>query len=339
MAEYLVIDTESCTGHADDGSLCSIGYVLTDENFNEIKKEDVIFNPLPGKFRVGDKKNFKRTGVEFAYSVEEFRKAPRFIEKYKEIRKLFEGKTILGFSMGNDVKYLNDACDSFRLPRISYTFYDIQSLYKLLVPEENAIGLKTLTEKYGITYQPHRSDEDAEVSLLLLKKLLDQFGYTFASLIGKYGVHAGVNDEEGYYLPFSEAHLREEYGLKLSKRTQGVIFNDFVSSLPYPKRSRTTVCFSYKLEKRDIHYLRSLIEGMLEKGYYFTRDFDVCDYFVYDGADDGDKRLALLNEYSAKRKKPIVCEIGKWEETIGFTGAKRYDDTAFLIAKSSEKTR
>ena len=199
--------------------------------------------------------------------------------------------------------------------------------------------MKTLTEKYGITYQPHRSDEDAEVSLLLLKKLLDQFGYTFASLIGKYGVHAGVNDAEGYYLPFSEAHLREEYGLKLSKKTQGFIFNDFVSSLPYPKRSRTKVCFSYKLEKRDIHYLRSLIEGMLEKGYYFTRDFDACDYFVYDGADDGDKRLALLNEYSAKRKKPIVCEIEKWEETIGFTGAKRYDDTAFLIAKSSEKTR
>ena len=336
--EYLVIDTESCTGHADDGSLCSLGYVIADENLNCMRKEDVLFNPLPRRFRVGDKKNFKRTGVEFAYSVEEFRKAPRFSERYDEIKKLFDGRIVLGFSMGNDVKYLNDACDSFRLPRICYRFYDVQSLYRLLEPQENSIGLKTLTEKFEISYLPHRSDEDAEVSLLLLKKVLEKFGTDLNGLIERFGVHAGVNDADGYYLPFSEAIFREEHGLKQSKKMQSMIFNDFVTSLPYPKRGKTKVCFSYKTEKRDIGYLRSLIEGMLAKGFYFTREFDTCDVFVVEES-DGDKRLEMIKEYPPKRKKPRIVLLSDWETEISFSGIRRYDDCPFLIRRFQEKTR
>ena len=87
--EYLVIDTESCTGRADDGSLCSIGYAVCDENLNVLKQEDVLINPLPKRFFIGDKKNFKRTGIEFAYTIEEFRKAPRFNNLYAKIKELF----------------------------------------------------------------------------------------------------------------------------------------------------------------------------------------------------------------------------------------------------------
>ena len=43
--EYLVIDTESCTGRSDDGSLCSLGYAICDENLNVIRQEDLLFNP------------------------------------------------------------------------------------------------------------------------------------------------------------------------------------------------------------------------------------------------------------------------------------------------------
>ena len=112
--EFIVIDTESCTGRADDGSLCSVGYAICDEELNILQQEDILINPLPKRFMVGDKKNAKRTGVTFAYTVEEFRAAPRFNEVYEKIKKLFTGRTVLGFSMANDVKYLNNACDCFR---------------------------------------------------------------------------------------------------------------------------------------------------------------------------------------------------------------------------------
>ena len=80
--EYLVIDTESCTGRSDDGSLCSLGYAVCDENLNILSQNDVLFNPMPKRFQVGDKKNAKRTGITFAYTVEEFRKAPKFCDIY-----------------------------------------------------------------------------------------------------------------------------------------------------------------------------------------------------------------------------------------------------------------
>ena len=45
--EYLVIDTESCTGRDNDGSLCSLGYAICDENLNVLEQRDLLFNPLP----------------------------------------------------------------------------------------------------------------------------------------------------------------------------------------------------------------------------------------------------------------------------------------------------
>ena len=61
--EYLVIDTESCTGKDDDGSLCSIGYCICNEKLKITEREDVLFNPMPKRFSVGDKSNARRTGV------------------------------------------------------------------------------------------------------------------------------------------------------------------------------------------------------------------------------------------------------------------------------------
>jgi hypothetical protein len=116
---------------------------------------------MPKKFLIGSKKSIIKTGVTFAYEVDEFRKAPRFYEIYDKIKELFNGRIVLGFSLANDIKYINNACDFFKLERICYEFYDIQFIYQLLHPEEKAVGLKTLNQKYSIEYIEHRSDEDA----------------------------------------------------------------------------------------------------------------------------------------------------------------------------------
>ena len=88
--------------------------------------------------------------------------------------------------MTNDIKYLNNACDCFSLPRIEYKFYDIQFIYQLLFPEQTSIGLKTLSANFGIEYLEHRSDEDAVSSLLLLKKFLGLYGANFSEVIDQF---------------------------------------------------------------------------------------------------------------------------------------------------------
>lgn len=326
--EYLVIDTESCTGRADDGSLCSLGYAVCDENLNVIKQEDVLINPLPKRFFIGDKKNFKRTGIEFAYTVDEFRKAPRFNLHYSKIAQLFKGRIILGFSMSNDVKYLNDACDKFDLPRIEYKYYDIQFIYQLLHPEETSVGLKTLNEKYGIEYLAHRSDEDAVGSVLLLKKFLESDGLTFAEVVKKYKLHKGFNSTEGYHSCFAEAVIDGNYGLKISKRIQGVILANYLKNLPYLNSPAEKVCFSHKIEKGDVNFVRTLIDLCIEQNYSYEHDTDVVTTYVTDEKED--KRIAHLTPKQKDKLK--IYTLKEFCKKVGYVENFIYSDKNFLIS-------
>ena len=325
--EYIFIDTESCTGKGDDGSLCSIGYALADENFVITERNDLLINPLPKRFSVGDKKNLKRTGVMFAYAEEEFRKAPDFKGRYEEIKKLFAGRTVLGFAMSNDVKYINDACDKFGLPRIEYEFTDVQFLYKLSHPSENSVGLKTLADKYGISYLEHRSDEDAVVSLLVLKHMLSECNCTFKQYLAKYDVKFGKNLIGGKYNSYSMTEFRHEQGLKISKRLQRLIYNEYLRKLP-PKHSGDIYSFAYCVEKNEVDELRTVIDALYARGDCFTRDADICTVYVKCGEEEKDQTLARLKATSKRLKRVIDYDTLKKE--LGVSEINKYDDSRFL---------
>ncbi len=333
--EYLVIDTESCTGRSDDGSLCSLGYAICDENLNILCQEDLLFNPIPKRFQVGDKKNAKRTGITFAYTVEEFRKAPKFCETYDKIKSLFKGRTVLGFSMSNDIKYINDACDKYSLRRIDYKFYDIQYVYQLMHPEDNAIGLKTLSEKFGIEYLAHRSDEDAVGSVMLLKKFLEAENITFDKVVKKYKLHRGVNCFDGYYVCYSDAVIEGLYGLKLSKRIQSYVFAEFLKNLPYVQKPTERVCFSAKIEKMDVNFTRTLIDLCYEKNYVYDHDTDVTTIFVTDEKDE--KRIQYLNDRQLKKLK--ILSLEQFCDFIGYSENFIYTDKTFLTNFYKKFTR
>lgn len=331
--EYVIIDTESCTGKGDDGSLCSIGYALADENFVITKRNDLLINPLPKRFSVGDKKNLKRTGVLFAYSEEQFRNSPDFKNRYAQIKNLFNGRTVLGFAMGNDVKYINDACDKFNLPRIEYEFTDIQFLYKLSHPSENSVGLKTLADKYGISYLEHRSDEDAVVSLLVLKQVLSECGCTFKQYLDKYEVKFGKNLISGKYNSYSMAEFRNEQGLKISKRLQRLVLNEYLRKLPI-KTTGEIYSFAYCVEKNDVDELRTIIDALYLRGDCFTRDADICTVYVKCDEYESDQTLIRLKDTSKRLKR--VIGYGELKKELGINEIKKYDDSRFL-ARISKK--
>lgn len=325
--EYLVIDTESCTGKDDDGNLCSIGYCICNEKLKITEREDVLFNPIPKRFSVGDKSNAKRTGVTFAYEIEDFRKAPRFNERYDFVKSLFKNRTVIGFAMVNDVKYLNDACDKYGLPRIEFKFIDTQFIYQLFHPEANSVGLKTLGEKYNLAYTEHRSDDDAAVSVMLLKTFLDEEKMTLDGALEKFGAHMGVNDAEGYHMNYSDALNTEQFGLKRSKKIQSLLFCEFTSRLP-AKRGRGKICFSYKVEKLDVNYTRTLIRLLVEKGYSFTRDADACSVFVINDQNDNDKRKLLVDQI--KKRKITIMTLKEFENFVGYERNLFFNDKVFL---------
>ena len=76
---------------------------------------------------------------------EEFRKSPRFSKVYNDIKRLFlKADLCIGFAVGNDVRYLNNACQAFRLPLIAYRFIDVQMLAGYIDEENKGMGLSRL---------------------------------------------------------------------------------------------------------------------------------------------------------------------------------------------------
>ena len=156
---YLCFDIESCDG-GKNGSLCSFGYCIADENFNIIEQDDILVNP---------KKKFNKrlfgSVIKLAYAEEVFRSAPRFPKVYDKIASLFDGDvTVVGFSIINDVNYLLDAIRTYKLPFIDYAFYDVQLMYAIHRHEIRSYSLAAAAEEFGIEFLEHRSVDDAETT-------------------------------------------------------------------------------------------------------------------------------------------------------------------------------
>ena len=116
---YLFFDIECCNCH----HICEFGYVLTDDKFNIIKKEELLINPAK-EFTVPNDNKFKG----LSYSQEEYLNSPSFREYYDKIKNIInnENQIIFGYAINNDAVYLRTACKRYKLKPISFTFYDIQ---------------------------------------------------------------------------------------------------------------------------------------------------------------------------------------------------------------------
>ena len=107
-----------------------------------------------------------------------------------------------------------------------------------------------------------------------------------------------------------------------------------LKKLPKPKKTDKKVCFSYKIEKMDVNFVRTLIDLCYEKGYAYDHDTDIC--FIYVSNEKDDKRIAHLNEKQlAKIKRFSLTEFCDF---IGYDSVKKYSDTEFLTDFYSKLT-
>ena len=184
--------------------MCSFGYVLTDEKFRILEKDDILMNP-EAIFHTGawGKKNREAyPGIEMAYPKEVFLKSPTFPALYEKIKALIEYKdqTVIGFSHKNDTVFLDNACKRYNLPSIDYDFVDVQTIHKDYNNLINPFSTEKLVEELNLDvnkYVPHKSDDDAEVSMLVTKNFCEKLGLSLNKLIAQYpncmGVHKAYN--------------------------------------------------------------------------------------------------------------------------------------------------
>ena len=164
---YVFFDIECADG--GHGTICSFGYVITDEQFNEIFSRDITINP-PGKFRLTNRP--WRPDVTLAYDEEVFRNSPKFFSYYDEIKDLLEGKDkiIIGHSAKNDAGFLNKSCLRYKKPCLNFRFVDTQKIFSKIENSKKPVSLESALEHFGLPLPAiaHKSEEDARATKTLM---------------------------------------------------------------------------------------------------------------------------------------------------------------------------
>ena len=175
---YLFLDIECADG--GKGTICSVGYVLTDESFKIIRREDIIINPESRFYLVG---RADRPDIELAYPIERFKMAPKFSAFHAKIKALVEAEDtiVVGHAVSGDVVFLNKACARYHLEPFTYRFFDTQRMYSDIFDDKKHISLENALLKLGVNerFRAHQSIEDARASMLLLKALLEKCNKSF----------------------------------------------------------------------------------------------------------------------------------------------------------------
>ena len=340
----LAYDVESCTGNTRDGSLCSFGYVLTDENFNVIKKEDILINPLPKKFRLGRKG--EEPHIKLSYTEDEFRASPRFDLAYEKIASLFTKDTlVIGFAISNDLAYLNDACKHYGKKIINFNYFDIQQIMSFIHTDMKNASLISYAKQYGLEFIEHRSDEDAYATLLLYKFACEKLKITSKELINYYGIMLGVNTFDMSKKPVYTAEIYQWHGLKRSKSMTNILLFEFLEDLRKSQKIKggilrgKRICFNTDLEILDVDYSRKLINEIYLKSGKYTSDLTSANLFVY-GDDKEDKRYkkALQFKKSVNKKLEFISQ-NDFIALLGSITEVAFDDVKFLIRHEENRRK
>ena len=168
--QYLFYDLEFAGCTKAGCNICSFGYVLTNHRFKILEKKDILINP---KSR-WDEYVLNRI---LTYDKEVFENQPTFDYFYPQIVALLThpNTMVFGFDTnGSDMRALQHNCKRYNLPPIVCKTYDIQTLYKKVHAHKEASGLDKIAENLHIKPKKltlHNSRDDAELSMLILKKM------------------------------------------------------------------------------------------------------------------------------------------------------------------------
>ena len=187
----MAFDIEAANGY-QLSSICSIGIVIADEQFNILSRQNVWINPKTKYNLNGTRQN---VGIDLHLDKKLLASSPDFKHVFDEICGLLtDGQYfVFGHSVDADVRMLNAACVRYKLPCINFRFADSQLLYKLYKGEKEVKSLHKIADEIGVEFVEHNSEEDAYATMLTMKYLACDSGLTPRQLMDKYRVRMGAN--------------------------------------------------------------------------------------------------------------------------------------------------
>ena len=165
--KYIFFDVECASCENGRGRLYSLGYMITDENFNIIENEkDILINPSIEKW------DWYVVKKMMAYPKKEVQKYPKFDEQYNRIKSLLEDDSLVfGYNVSCDVSYVLDECERYNLEPIKINYFDVQRLEIKASGKRKSLGKAYELWCKNVPTIVHRSDADARLTFELAKEI------------------------------------------------------------------------------------------------------------------------------------------------------------------------
>ena len=241
---FVFFDCECANTFEGIGKICSLGYVICDDDLNVIESEDVVMNPecdfdwylLSGK---GD--------CKLAYSKDYFRIKPNYEAYYKDIKKLFTtgNRYIAGFAVSNDVGFVNNANERYDLPYIQFRAFDLERYLERKYEKKQK--LSDWAAEFGVDldkFMTHKSVDDAMMTMLCLKAECERTGQNVEEIItSPEGKNCFVSNEQ-ILEQAAERAYRREVTEKIKR-----LYN---KKSPMP-RFKTVVGCRFELDRKIMH--------------------------------------------------------------------------------------
>jgi hypothetical protein len=335
--KYTFFDIECANCFQGRGKICSFGYVITDERFNVLEKEDIVIDPH-SKFHLTGRGN--RPGIVLAYNEEEFKAAPRFPHYYNKIRELLTDKDsiVFGFSVISDAGYVKSECERYKKEIFDYDFIDVQRIFTDMNSLSNTPSLLHAAEEFDAeeTQDVHKSDDDAYLTMKVLKGLCNATSLSVPEVIEKYPnckcwCKDGILDTEytKYKLMLKAQKLSKmekltnsprknwicaskENHYEFSKYSSRVFVNFKAESILAKKK----VCISSLYEDHHFAEMMNIVSLLAKNGASYTSRVQSCNIFV--DYELTNSKGEIYPCYRKNKLEKFMATEGKEAEIISF---------------------
>lgn len=268
---HLFFDIECANCDGGKGKICTFGYVITDEEFNELQSEDIIVNP-DAPFHLTGRRD--KRDITLSYSEEVFKKAPTLPHFWGKIVGLLTTPDTLvwGYATINDVNFLLAEAERYSLDFPDLVYYDVQALYADYKSVNDVMGLERAVGEQGVTVgDDHNSLLDARYTMVVAKAVCENIGLNLCDIIPlSPRVKGEVKGGQKLFSKTPKKARYEEIKSELYKR--GVEYGS--KTAEEVNKARGTAFDVYKKQKRILHnYVtdndKSSTIGELLKGFNF----------------------------------------------------------------------
>lgn len=317
--EYLFFDLEFASQN-NGAKICEFGYVITDDEFNILERDNFIINPNIYKYE-WDKTVVRKI---LTRSVRQYELSYTFDSYYDIINEIFsEVDYVFGHTTDSDAKALNDDIQRYKLPSIDFEFYDIKEFYKQYKNKKRDIGLKDILNDLKINGDDleHDAEADAYNTMLALKGLCNVLNTNVNSLIEQ--CPDAKDKTKGFVIESVERKnlIREEEFIKyftgdetnvMTKNSINYIrFHQFVDNVIPNKKGRNIfnnkkIAFSTNYEYDHYSQMLNLVQMLKNEGGLYTQNINgVQIYISYDKYDDNGNLIICDTDELIKNKSNV----------------------------------